>query len=64
LIHGVGGEFWVLCSEDGTCPENWKSLISIDTKDDFGGCPPPPAEEAADDAAKDKTMEEKTVVEI
>jgi len=39
-------------------------LISIDTKDDFGGCPPPPAEEAADDAAKDKTMEEKTVVEI
>jgi len=59
LIHGVGGEFWVLCSEDGTCPENWKSLISIDTKDDFGGCPQPPAEEVPD-APKDKTMVEKT----
>jgi len=44
MVKGSVSEFWLICSEDGSCPADWQTAITAVTKDDFSGCPAAPAD--------------------
>jgi len=64
MVKGSVNEWWVVCSEDGTCPADWQTAISTATKDDFPGCPPPPTAEEQQAETKEGVMAEKKIMEI
>jgi len=62
----MANEWWVLCTVDKSCTEDWPTELVKTTGQKFPGCPPEPAakEEEKKEEKKEGIMVEKKVIEI